>query len=414
MKTIYLHVGYHKTGTTAIQTLLSANRERLAGAGILYPRACERENNPAFCQGRSFAHHALPNLLLQERHREPRMLRAQIDRLPCERVVISSEVFMERFKNEAAALAALTSLLEGLDVRVLLYLRPQHSLFESVYNQQVKDSDRTPILDPTALPRYYDYLFWIRVWERHFGKGKIIVRPFEREQLLGGNVLADFLDAIDSPLRLEDLEVPPDDANPRLNRDALLFKRMVNASGSGPRTKAAFTGPLLRYSQGQSGQGARFAVEHGLLTPAERWAIHVRHKDRNAVIAREYLDREDGRLFFDQPPPPGQAKRMDTIGDPLTPASTATIADAVLADLRPDLDDVRRREALSAAIVDAALRFIEPAAPSNQAGNENEKLRTQLAQNEAALRGLRIRYSEALQQIARLTPKAAPRPSSDD
>lgn len=36
-KTLYIHAGTHKTGTTAIQKFLSANRDLLAKNGYLYP-----------------------------------------------------------------------------------------------------------------------------------------------------------------------------------------------------------------------------------------------------------------------------------------------------------------------------------------------------------------------------------------
>ena len=41
-KTIYLHIGIHKTGTTAIQYNLLQNRDWLAQQGYLYPKSCFR------------------------------------------------------------------------------------------------------------------------------------------------------------------------------------------------------------------------------------------------------------------------------------------------------------------------------------------------------------------------------------
>jgi len=36
-KTVYLHIGLHKTGTTFLQNVLRANTEALAEQGIIYP-----------------------------------------------------------------------------------------------------------------------------------------------------------------------------------------------------------------------------------------------------------------------------------------------------------------------------------------------------------------------------------------
>ncbi len=37
MKTIYIHAGHYKTGTTAVQRLLANHRARLADGGVFYP-----------------------------------------------------------------------------------------------------------------------------------------------------------------------------------------------------------------------------------------------------------------------------------------------------------------------------------------------------------------------------------------
>src|SRR5437588_5600820 len=44
MPNLHLHIGCEKTGTTSIQKFLRANRELLARAGILFPRAPGEEN----------------------------------------------------------------------------------------------------------------------------------------------------------------------------------------------------------------------------------------------------------------------------------------------------------------------------------------------------------------------------------
>ena len=44
---LVLHIGTHKTGTTALQVALAADRRRLAAQGIVYPRLAGAAARPA-------------------------------------------------------------------------------------------------------------------------------------------------------------------------------------------------------------------------------------------------------------------------------------------------------------------------------------------------------------------------------
>ena len=57
MKKVILHIGYNKTGTTAIQNSFYYNRKSLVRDGLLYPYKCSgRRKSPA--------HHSLAESLL--------------------------------------------------------------------------------------------------------------------------------------------------------------------------------------------------------------------------------------------------------------------------------------------------------------------------------------------------------------
>jgi len=51
MKTVYLHIGLHKTGTSTIQFFLANNREKLAELGYLYPFKQVAHHNLAYLIG---------------------------------------------------------------------------------------------------------------------------------------------------------------------------------------------------------------------------------------------------------------------------------------------------------------------------------------------------------------------------
>lgn len=407
MKTVYLHVGYHKTGTTAIQGLLTLNAERLAEHGVLYPQSCLIQNTPDLSKTEALAHHRLPLALLEGNSKQPDELRAEIDASECARFIISSEVFMERFKENEKSVAALVRLLEGLETRVVIYLRPQYSLLESVFNQQIKDSAVAPPFNPSRLPPYFDYLKWVQLWGAQFGDDHIIVRPYERAQFANGDLYSDFIDAVGGGVILSDLEVPASGANPRLSRNALFFKRIINGLDVDARTKRACNGPLLRYSaEVEAGAGA--FQDHGLLTFAERAEIARCYEDRNAQIARDYLGRADGRLFLSTPRQENNGADSTSALAELSPQVAGEIADLLVSELRPDLDEHARHEALAHEIVRGAIALIEPTDPdATDSADMLEALQKLVRWQQNALHALRVRHAETLTEIALMKGNAS-------
>lgn len=400
-KTVYLHIGTHKTGTTAIQALLSSNEKILKKKGVLYPRSCRLTNNPDLTADEAYAHHRLPLAILDGDETCPGRLCREITSSPCHTAIVSSEVFMERFKKDKLGFTALQALLENFRVKIIIYLRPQDTLYESIYNQQIKDSFVAPPFNPEDLPPYYDYLHWIRLWGQYFGDSNVIVRPYEKAQFTGGSLFSDFLSAIGVDVRLADLATPPRGTNPRLSRDALFFKSLVNQLDVVKRFKNACNGPLLLLSQKQDPHTAAAFREHGLLTPAERWSIRQKYSEQNRRIAREYLGRRDGRLFLAEPPALDDTTApADRTG--LSVESAAAIADELLRALRPDLSDNERKEQLAFEIVKSAVSLLKAKATDESKRETIENLQNQLKLQQRALNTLRFRHADVLYELAHL------------
>lgn len=131
---ILLHIGPHKTGTTAIQGALAAARPQLRNAGILYPGPRVEHNRQAAA--------AIQRVLGWERRtidRNAWLNLAERVRAHDGRAIVSSEVFCEA-TDEAA-----TQLVGELDrsrTMVLLTLRPLERLLPSNWQQYIKSGYR--------------------------------------------------------------------------------------------------------------------------------------------------------------------------------------------------------------------------------------------------------------------------------
>ena len=183
MPTVYLHIGAHKTGTTAIQYFLWNNRESLKSQGYLYP---DFYLSP-------FSHGELANII-KPNNRDARLvdcqnqLKEQVLDSGYRNIIFSSEVFLE---GENIAEAARDFFPKAhCDVKVILYLRNQVDWLESVFHEIVRDPYRRYTGDLSGMREYrqglQDYRRLLEPWLKHFGASSIELCPYETAKAEGG------------------------------------------------------------------------------------------------------------------------------------------------------------------------------------------------------------------------------------
>jgi len=325
MTRFVLHIGYGKTGTTAIQRFLHHNRALLAKAKALYP--------DFFIQGawlNAFDHNFLGRALAgrvgwwgQSAEQLIGQVTDQAHDAAIDTVILSAETFLGgvepwEFDDEAdyrracqAMADRIARALDGHSIEIIVYLRRQDQWLESVLNQNIKYSGLLPrklanasIEDTCRIyaPRT-DYAASLDPWRAAFGKEVISVGVYERAQLTGGNVIADFL--LRTGLNKLDLANPtwdPKSANLRLHRDVLEVKKILNRITRPKYEERAIVESLYRVSAAlpKNNHGISTAI---LSTEARRVILET-VTGSNTVIAREYLSRPDGVLFRDPLPDP--------------------------------------------------------------------------------------------------------------
>lgn len=177
-----IHIGPHKTGTTAIQTACATGARRLSRAGVLYPKVCWHYP----------AHHRLAlaakGCKLPGGGERPDFedefaaLSGALDRAREDRALISSEEF---FAWPEEAIRRLTALpVEGL--RVVTFLRRPDAFLLSSYNQKVRQIGNdfcSPVRrfldDPRAIAPEIDYGACLGRWADVLGEGALAVELYE-------------------------------------------------------------------------------------------------------------------------------------------------------------------------------------------------------------------------------------------
>jgi len=239
MKTIYLHIGSPKTGTTSVQDCLSRNVNTLLNDfGVLYPSS-----------GRNvIAHHPLVADLRTEFNGDKvpdhcygsnlrggnwQRLLSEIESYgdAVSKVVVSSEDFFTLFRRgDIAAIQSLKKVLSNFRVVVVVYLRRQDLFVDSLFNQEVKASLSRGRISTDLLTKHpatkKNYFQVLSAWAEVFGSENIILRPFAKEQFPSGDLVCDFL----SQIGLDGVELPHASGviNERLSAQELIFKQQLN------------------------------------------------------------------------------------------------------------------------------------------------------------------------------------------
>jgi hypothetical protein len=132
-KTVYLHIGAHKTGTTAIQSMLRAESRRLKWLGFYYDRRFYRlgkvlaRRSPLPAQELDTLRQEV-NAWLRVRH-EPNVIGSS--------EALFGDLFAS-YANIQAVAKDVRTILADHDVRIVACIRRQDDFVQSVYHQYIK------------------------------------------------------------------------------------------------------------------------------------------------------------------------------------------------------------------------------------------------------------------------------------
>lgn len=195
---LLVHIGVHKTGTTAIQNAFAAARNRLCEQGVRYPGEGADHfvaTNAFFgrARGSNWARSMPPPSLT----RWTKLVK-EVQRADAERVVISSEALCE---CKPAQIKRFIDAFDGRPLRVIATFRPLETLMPSNWQQYLKAGNtftfdewlRATLVDPIE-PKAPTPSFWMRndhpsVLERwadvvgHDRVAALVVDPHDRSML---------------------------------------------------------------------------------------------------------------------------------------------------------------------------------------------------------------------------------------
>lgn len=286
-RTMYLHIGTPKTGTSALQFALYTAREELRSHGILYPEGLIASSNDPKHQP----------LFSAVRFGNGKALAPAFDVLRSElsddlhTVVLSSEGFYHHiFEFSEPSWRLIQEFARCYSLRVIVYLRPQAEYLESLYRQYLRNPRSVndtyygramtihELMDRPRVRQNLDYYGSLMQWAAVVGKDRILVRRYTR------SVVDDFLSLIGVTLVRTGLQPR---RNMSLTREMAELLRSINAMFDN-RQRDSLIAEMEKALEADPGR-----EDTTILSPAELRALMNRYRECNRCVAKHWLGEDE-------------------------------------------------------------------------------------------------------------------------
>ena len=314
-KRLVIHIGYHKTGSTSVQTYMEENRDFLEERGLFYPPTQRDDRRPYYSK-----HLHLFDQLIAKNHAAEGYRDHVRDALSpyvreilssgAETAVISEESFSGMHPDIIRALGVLK---QDFDVHVLAIIRRQDAFLQSWYQQSIKD-----FREQRTFARFINEGDWHRLyyhdtlarWAEVFGEDRLIVRSYDRMTGQEGfGMIREFLGLVlGHPPDWEIRERAWNVAFPSVCYEALRYIAREKVPDDDYR---AFIRSMRRVSLQHPGLARNALFQRKYLTPEISAALHARFRDSNRITAERHFGGDDPFPGFS----PGDSPQTGVIED---------------------------------------------------------------------------------------------------
>ncbi len=324
-KTVYIHIGHYKTGTTALQVFLSKNRQTLRELGTLWNKGVDYPDE--FCD--LAKHSQLAFSIYQEAGVSTLLYGFQNDipaqtrwnsffdyvrKSKCPSVLISSEEFM-RMGSNPAALDLFKSIISPVkrefNFKVIAFLRRPDAHLRSWYNQLIKLKQPVPDFNRTVCdlmePIHYDYDLALKPWIEMFGQKSVIVRPYTSALRENDGLFREFLSILGVPFDGKNAgrwDVPGDKINLRLEDRLLEVTRMMQNMGMEADLADWLKSSLIQQMDGHRSEVSEPTSFDAVIEASRRGLEALKDNQYTAPMAD---------LFADFPPVPDTFERAEML-----------------------------------------------------------------------------------------------------
>ena len=284
----FVHIGYPKTGTTALQAFLHHHSTDLLKHGVLYPETGKLWH----------AQHELAGLFQSDDKRlywvktnleKPylELLKEEIEGSKASTLILSSEAFT--FTDKHLDLKGFLDKCGFQDIKIICFLRRQDLWVESAFTQVYKAGLYNFDFNSFSNSGWsMNYMGSLKAWEHVFGKENMSIQILDRE--MGHN---DVVPVMASILGVEELTANRSNGtyNTSLAPDALHYSHLIHKENN-EELLGWLVEILEEYSTQQNGMKFVF------MSDPERENFLRKFAPINRQFARKYLGREKAFADF--------------------------------------------------------------------------------------------------------------------
>lgn len=309
MKTLYLHIGMPKTGTSSIQKFLLKNRKVLGQHGYCFPTLpyqypfTFQNRNAYFMIGKQYSADGSRDQALEKEYLKEGMATICNYFETYDNVILSEETLWRAFRTHSYLFPYLKKHANnhGYQIRIIVYLRRQDDYQISLWKQNVKHPKTAQTLPfdqrleqiLTSEPFTLQYASTLDEIADIFGKENLIVRRFVPSDWKNGSIIDDFLDCIGLSHTDEYKELPKD-INPSLSENMAQIKRIINQDTTFSPEENLYLGRFLRDLSPESGE--RYPCS--MLSTDETRAFLEQFTEENKRVVTDYIG--DGKPLFSE------------------------------------------------------------------------------------------------------------------
>jgi len=293
-KTIYIHIGFMKTGTSAIQSFLKTNKIFLEKKGFYYPTInVEAMNHLGFSLLENIPskiHHILP--ISRENLYEK--LKNEIKKTKLNKIILTTEAYSlittDSFLGEDAP-KLLSEILgcENYEFKILTFIRRQDEYLESQYNQHIKTHNFWNLYTKDIHAFYEEkrellnFNMVIERWSKYFGEKNLLVKVYDEKT----NSVSDFLELLGIKEK-PNINILDRTINQKLSFKALEFMRLANKSEI-KKEEAIENYHLVELIESALGN---VKSSYKLLTTEEASKVMEDCLEENTILSKKYLDND--------------------------------------------------------------------------------------------------------------------------
>ena len=212
MKTLYIHIGTPKTGTTSIQNFCGLNREKLKEQGVLYPIMNYHYERKSVNRNGYFLHGVIKENGTRNKEKEKQVFDSELQYIvDCfkenDTILLSDESIWWATSTRRKGLwkdLKKHSEQHNYQIKVIVYLRRQDQFMMSRYNQRLKTDF---VASTQNFDEYFadmngrfkcvmDYRDRIDNIAKSISKENVIVKRFDRNYFYNGDLNQDFLNIL--------------------------------------------------------------------------------------------------------------------------------------------------------------------------------------------------------------------------